>query len=288
MSKTIQTSMALLALIISQAAWSEPLYWKATKGDKEYLILGSVHMGIPEMYPMPETVMDYLTNSDGLITEITLSENANANLPLNSPILTQDAINKTQLKRLEDISIELGFTATSFIDRPAWQTAITLQLAQFAQLGFRQDLGIDLYFTQQAEQNGIPIIGLETMAFQLGLFTENDHISKMLLVDTVENWQQNKAMSQCLATSWQAGDVKQLEALSIESEISQSISEKFIYQRNRDWVKKLTSNTFLKDGRYLVVVGALHLIGEQNVISLLEKQGFQTHQLSKSERVDCP
>ncbi len=76
--------------------------------------------------------------------------------------------------------------------------------------------------------------------------------------------------------------------ISSESEIENLITEQFIYQRNQDWANKLNSISFLPDGRYLVVVGALHLVGQQNLLSLLSQKGFKVSQQSQSQQITCP
>ncbi|MEZ9706937.1 TraB/GumN family protein, partial [Vibrio breoganii] len=59
--------------------------------------------------------------------------------------------------------------------------------------------------------------------------------------------------------------------------------------RNIDWANKLSSNDWkLKTkGNYMIVVGTLHLIGEGNLIQLLEKKGFSVIQQSQSQSAQC-
>ena len=287
MAKALHTSVALFSLLFSYSAISEPLFWKASKGEREYVILGSVHMGKPDMYPLPSYIMNYLNDSDGLVTEVKLSESANPSLMNSEVPVTQDVLDPQQRQKLAQINNQLGYAPNAFLTAPAWQTAITLQMTQFSKLGFQQDLGIDTYITKQAERMNKPVYGLETVDFQLSLFTEDPNTGQLLLTDTIENWAENEKISQCLAKSWQAGDPVRLEALSKESEIDDQLSEQFIFQRNRDWTQKLDSATFLTKGRYLVVVGALHLVGEQSLIALLSKKGYAVSQISKTEPVTC-
>lgn len=279
-------AIAAMTSLLSHSVLSEPLYWHASKGNKEYLILGSIHMGVPDMYPMPSKVIEFLDNSDGLITEIKLSDSSAINLPKASS-LTQTVLTPKEKLSLENINTQLGFPKDLFLTSPAWQTAMTLQISQFAKIGFTSELGIDQYFTEQAQQKNRAIFGLETMAFQLGLFTEIPQIGPLLLKDTIANWSQYESLSLCLAKAWSAGDQEYLTKLSTESQTDKKVTEVFVTKRNHDWANKLDSAQFLADGRYLVVVGALHLVGEQNLISLLNDQGFKTRQLSKSKKVDC-
>jgi uncharacterized protein YbaP (TraB family) len=60
----------------------------------------------------------------------------------------------------------------------------------------------------------------------------------------------------------------------------EELNEVLVSGRNRRWAE--TISTWLDDERnYLIVVGALHLVGDQGVPALLEKRGFGIHQLSE-------
>ena len=52
-------------------------------------------------------------------------------------------------------------------------------------------------------------------------------------------------------------------------------------ERNRKWIPQIEQ---LLDDRddYLVVVGALHLVGTDSVIDLLERKGYKVKQLSRA------
>ena len=52
----------------------------------------------------------------------------------------------------------------------------------------------------------------------------------------------------------------------------------FLNDRNRDWATQI--QPFLQaDDAYLIFVGALHLVGPDNVLELLAQQGYQAEQL---------
>lgn len=285
MSTVIKTSLTLLSLLLSYSVAAEPLYFKAIKGDKELMILGSIHMGNEQMYPLPNAITTFLQNSDAVITEIKLSdETPSLNIDAKS---TNEVLNDEQKKQLEEINRQLGFGPKAFLTTPAWQTALTLQISQFSKMGFSQQLGIDTYITKQATNLNKTILSLESIEFQLGLFTNDPEVSQLLLTDTIENWQENVKVSECLVQSWQAGNKQQLAELALQSAIGEELGDQFIYQRNRDWADKLNTGSFIADGHYLVVVGALHLVGEDNLIELLSEKGFTVSQLSKESNIDC-
>jgi uncharacterized protein YbaP (TraB family) len=74
--------------------------------------------------------------------------------------------------------------------------------------------------------------------------------------------------------AWQSGDTVKLEKLLREgSQDSPELYQKLTTDRNRRWLPKITQ-MLNADGNYLVVVGALHLIGHDGVIDLLQRSGY--------------
>lgn len=287
MVRTLMTTFALLGLFSAAAGHAEPLYWQASKGNKQLLLLGSVHMGQPEMYPLPEPVGRFLATSDALILEADLTQAPSAQIAGEAETAAS-VLNASQQQKLHAISQELNLPAQLLLDLPAWQAAVSLQATYLSGLGYQPAYGVDSYLAQQATQQNIPLKALESVDFQLQLFTADKQTGRDLLIDAVDNWSRTKKQGQCLLKNWHAGDAEILLAMAEESELSSEMAERFIYRRNRDWADKLDSAEFLSaKGRYMVVVGALHLVGERSLIELLAARGYKVKQLSHPEPVDC-
>ena len=80
--------------------------------------------------------------------------------------------------------------------------------------------------------------------------------------------------SNAIVSAWQHGDTVKLEQLLREgSKESPDLYRLLTTERNRRWLPKITQ-LLNGDDNYLVVVGALHLIGHDGVIELLQRQGF--------------
>lgn len=68
--------------------------------------------------------------------------------------------------------------------------------------------------------------------------------------------------------------------------MSAELEAHMLTERNRDWAEKLTHPQFLpQQGKpYLVVVGTLHLIGKQSLLSILEQKALASSSLTKAKR----
>jgi len=87
---------------------------------------------------------------------------------------------------------------------------------------------------------------------------------------------------QDLKMAWREGDLDGIES----NEAVVSLREQFpeVYQtllldRNRDWMKQLNT-LFDDDAIEFVLVGAMHLVGDDGLIHQLKNSGFAIEQLN--------
>jgi hypothetical protein len=119
--------------------------------------------------------------------------------------------------------------------------------------------------------------------------TKQKDDGKEWLVSSLEEFDQTDRVVHCLIESWKAGDLAKLEAFAELSEMSPELEKAFLTDRNIDWANKLSANDWKLDskGNYLIVVGALHLVGEGNLLQLLKEKGFNVTQQSQSQQAQC-
>ena len=81
--------------------------------------------------------------------------------------------------------------------------------------------------------------------------------------------------------AWRYGDIAFLEAELLNSlRGHEELSDTLVTNRNRRWVSQISE--LLDDNEdYLVIVGALHLVGDIGVPRLLAEKGVQIQQLSE-------
>ncbi|MFV0450477.1 MAG: TraB/GumN family protein [Vibrio sp.] len=287
MSVITHTLGWLLPFVIF-SAHAEPLYWKATNDKVSLTIIGSVHVGEPSMFPLPQEIYKALSQSDGLIVESDTTNQQNIVYPPASKQAAQ-VLNQEQLFNLDQIINELGLNAQQIHQLPPWSAALSLQFLQLQKLGYQTQDGVDLHLMQKAADAKVPLVPLETMQFQIDLLTHQPEDGKELLVSIIDEWESNQAMTHCMIESWKAGDKLNLEKMMHLTEMSPEMEQAFVISRNQDWANKLSSGKFLptQQGQYVMIVGALHLIGEQNFIELLEQKGFKVSQQNRSKKANC-
>ena len=149
-------------------------------------------------------------------------------------------------------------------------------------IGFQPSLGVEMTMLQQATADGKPIEGLETVEEQLAFL---DGLSlpaqREMLLQTLEESERIGELVDELIEAWRHGDADTLAASLLGSIGTQEeLHETLVTGRNRRWAREISG--WLDDEQdYLVVVGALHLVGEDGVPALLASQGIGIHQLSE-------
>ena len=84
-----------------------------------------------------------------------------------------------------------------------------------------------------------------------------------------------------IVAAWRSGDTMALErellaGLKDQRELYQSI----LVRRNRNWARQILE--FTRDSRdYLIVVGTLHLVGRDSMLTMLDEQGFDSRQIGR-------
>jgi hypothetical protein len=168
----------------------------------------------------------------------------------------------------------------ALLDRFApWMVATTLLQLELAKRGFSPEFGIEQVLARRAAGDEKPVQGLETTAQQLELLAGMPMpMQRRFLVMTLDESANLDREIGELVEAWTEGDTATLaKLLSDEFDEFPDLYRRLTVDRNRAWVGRLAD---LLDDRddYLVVVGALHLVGENSVVDLLEQRGYEVVQ----------
>ena len=264
--------------------------WRIAGETNSIYLLGSIHLLREQDHPLPGVIDTAYDDADVIVMEIDMDDV--------DPVYTQAAFNRAGVRQdgttLRDLMGEEAFAAASeaaaAIDIPLdlleksepWLAAITVELMLLYRIGFDPALGVEMTMTQRAAADGKPIEGLETIDEQLAFLDglPLDAQREMLLQVLSEGAAMSESIDD-LIEAWHHGDTATLEDALLDSTAGlDELNEVLVNSRNRRWAE--TISTWLEDEQdYLIVVGALHLVGEQGVPALLEKRGFGIHQLSE-------
>lgn len=164
------------------------------------------------------------------------------------------------------------------IFKPAMlSTQIAIMQAMSIFKDFDPTKQIDTFLQQMAKEKGMEVKGFETADYQLQLVFgtpisyQAQDLMKMLKDETAY-----MEYSQMLANLYSRQDIDGLFELMNDPRlgITKYEAETQIYRRNMTWMEQLKD--ILPEGGTFIVVGAGHLPGENGLLALLRKIGYNT------------
>lgn len=255
------------------------------------VLFGTIHMGLPEFFPLDDSVTRALAASSTLALEIDPTvQTAEMTAAMQRTALSTPAMAATMppalAPRLARQLEALGMPPTLSTQLKPWMLVMTLTTVEYAKLGYRPDLGIDTQLAQLAHSRNIKVIGLETIAGQLDLFDRLPVADQWTILDeTLASLDSGEAAQevQSVTNGWARADRAALDALARQYEQDERLSSRilqrrFLTERNGPMADKL--DVLLKrESNTMAAVGLMHLIGKDSLPALLRAKGLRVEQL---------
>ena len=280
---------AIAATPAASAAAERSVVWSVRGEHNTVYLFGSIHVLRPGDVGLPRAAETAYDDAEQLVMEIDMDDPAVAD-PL---ALASQMQRYAQLPAGQSLESALGadYPAVATHLREAgldpalldgfapWFVGMMVLQLEIARRGFDPAHGIEQQVTDRAVADRKPIRGLETPADQfavLGGLSLPEQ--KRFLLMALEETEQTDARLDQLLNAWRSGDTVTLaRVLSEEFDEFPELYRPLTEERNRAWVEQLAG--LLDDGDdYLVVVGALHLVGRNSVVDLLRQRGYRVTQ----------
>jgi len=134
---------------------------------------------------------------------------------------------------------------------------------------------MDMWIQTRAKETNRPVLSLETMQDQAELLFNSSSIERQteMLLQYIRMEQKSvDAESEKLEKCYSQQNLECLVELMQSSDYSDIEKNLLLRDRNLRWIPQLEDN--MKKQSSFVAVGALHLAGDQGLISLLQNQGY--------------
>jgi uncharacterized protein YbaP (TraB family) len=167
-----------------------------------------------------------------------------------------------------------------------WYAAMTIEIMMLDRIGFNPTLGIEMYMMSKAQDDGKRIDGFETVEEQIQFLDGMSmQAQRDMLMSTLTESAKLGEMMDELIDAWRHGDVAHLESGMLDDLAKhEELNKALVTDRNSRWVDRI-EGLLDDDDDYLIVVGALHLIGRDGVPKQLERSGYTVRQLSEPPSV---
>jgi hypothetical protein len=239
-------------------------------------------------HPIPSAIYDAYADAEVLIMELDMDDlDPVAEQALATDLgLIQDGRTLRDLMgpglyaEAEILADALQIPLTLLDKSEPWYAAITVEIMMLMRVGFSPMHGIEFHLSEYAKRDNKEIRGLETTRQQLEILDSLSSGSQrdMLIQALTESMDLANVMDE-LVDAWRYGDVEFLEnSLLAEMQEYDELHQAIVLDRNINWVGQIQELLDDQDD-YLIVVGALHLVGEEGVPQLLSQRGHAVSQL---------
>lgn len=287
---------AALLLAATLATWpafadadGRSVVWSVRGERNTVYLFGSIHVLRPGDVGLPRAAETAYQDAEQVVMEIDMDDPAVAD-PLAMAAQMQRYAQLPAGQSLESV-LGTDYPAVAAYLREAgldpvlldgfapWFVGMMVLQFEVAKRGFDPAHGIEQQVAERAVTDRKPIRGLETPADQFAVLAGLSlPEQRRFLLMALEETDQTDAKLDQLLRAWRNGDTAALAAaLSEEFDEFPELYRPLTEDRNRAWVEQLAE---LLDDRddYLVVVGALHLVGRNSVVELLRQRGYRVTQ----------
>jgi uncharacterized protein YbaP (TraB family) len=265
----------LFGIVLILSSWpaladtkSHPVtLWHAQGVSNSVYLLGSIHLLRAEDHPLPSIIDAAYEDAEILVMELDMDDLDgaatqrlfNENGVLRDGTTLRDLMGE-ELYRRAAIAAEASDIPIDLLAKSEpWLAAITVEMMALYRIGFDPKMGVELHMTSLAI-----------------LQAQRD-----MLLQTLEDSADMAESIDDMIRAWRHGDIEFLETQLLDSLAEhEELNDALVTNRNLRWASQIDE---LLDDRddYLIIVGALHLVGEDGVPNLLAQRGVKIRQLSE-------
>lgn len=260
---------------------SEGVFYRIQENDQTIYLFGSIHVGDQSLYPLHDQIDEAFEEADHLAVEIDISdinelEAQQAMMQQGmyldgttlSDVIDDDIFNET-VTHLSGIGLQ-----EPLLDQfQPWFVSMLLSEVALEKTEFTGDDGIDIHFIDRANDKDLPIISLESFESQMDSISsapEDEQIER--LENTLDSFDiYGEELTQMIRI-WRSGNTDTFAQLR---EMDNDVEQFAMDERDLAMTEKIEEFLTKDDGdTYFIVVGALHLAGENSIVDLLEDRGY--------------
>jgi len=271
------------------------LLWEIQGDDLERssYLFGTIHMIPEEDYVLTKATQTAFDKSEKIVFEIDTEEMMNpmnmmglmSKMYMNNDTSLSDLLSDKEYKIISDHFDDLGipFVFLSKI-KPMFLTVLAGEDMQNMDTSSGFSLGGDgiksyeLELTERAKIQEKSIEGLETAEFQMSLFDSIPYSAQaQMLVETIRSEKDTTAKDGTfdeMIKLYLDQDITGMQSMiSDDSSGISGYEDLLLLKRNRNWIPVIEG--LIKENATFFAIGAGHLGGEEGVIALLRKAGYQ-------------
>jgi uncharacterized protein YbaP (TraB family) len=277
-----------LLLVSSLPVHAESSVWTVEKDGYRLFIGGTIHMLSESDYPLPEAFEKaYLESAEVVLeTDMQKLQSPEFQTTMMRQLSYPDGQNlrqvlkKSTYQALEQFFTPRGIPMSTVVGFKPGMVATMMTMVELQRLGLA-GIGVDAYFSTKSIGDQKKLGQLETVESQIA-FIANMGIGqedKMLLY-SLADIEKLPTLMRSMKRAWRQGDISKLKELGITPFKNDfpEIHKALLIDRNNAWMPQI--ETMLKTRAVeFVLVGALHLAGEDGLLTQLATRGYTVRKL---------
>ncbi|HEY2494030.1 MAG TPA: TraB/GumN family protein [Paenibacillus sp.] len=269
---------------------AEGLMWKVTNGKNTLYLLGSVHLGITDMYPMHKSIREAFHASDDLWVEVDIVNGDmgyfTEKMAYSDGTTLKDHVSVGTYEKLQKVLTKLELPVDIFDTFKPFAVSNNLSMFGYldnpAESEIATATGIDGYFLAKAMLTGKPIYELEGIKLQADLFAnvnaEQQEKELNVMLDDVLSETGGKEAAKSLKEmqlAWVDGDLEGMTKTLSTGLAEGEANQRLIGERDKNMAGKL-AELLEREGENtsFVVVGSAHYAMKGMVVDLLKEKGY--------------
>lgn len=277
--------LSLFSLSITSLAKTS--IWQVSNGKNTVYLGGTFHMLKPSDYPLPVEFEQVYKKVNWLVFETDIAK-------LDSPEFQQKFLQAMSLPSGKILADKLSAKAYSGLIRYAAKNnmdtgqlqqykpqmiGLIISLKELKKFGLTAQ-GVDDYMADKAKQDGKIITKLESIDEQIHYIANmskgNESALILQTLDDVEDLPKDLTL---LSQAWRFGDKSSLENVGIKPMMADYplVYRSLLVERNNNWLPKIERLMNHPESKF-ILVGALHLVGEDGLLEQLKRKGYHVKQ----------
>jgi len=259
----------------------QALLWKVSGNglEKPSYLFGTIHVICERDMVMKESFKNALSNSEKVVLE----------LDMDDPQLMQKMQQLSVSEGMKNFSDQLKEDEKELINQfltknyggslqqfGILKPFIVMTMVYPTYIDCKMPSAYESVFTQMAKERQMEVVGLETVAFQMGIFDQiptNEQID--MLVKSVKDSTQTKKDLSDMISAYQNQNISKLNQLVKDTPEYAKYEDLLLNDRNKSWIAKIEEH--MQDQSSFIAVGAAHLAGSEGVIQLLREKGYEVN-----------
>tara|TARA_B110000211_G_scaffold122404_1_gene141167 strand:- start:932 stop:1807 length:876 start_codon:yes stop_codon:yes gene_type:complete len=285
----VRLSLIITALLLSCFSYAQTSIWQVSNDKNTVYLGGTFHMLKPSDSPLPQEFEHIYKKVNWLVFETDISKLDSTEFEtkfMKTMSLPSGQILADQLSP-QAYSGLIHYAAKNGIDTGHWQrfkpqmVCLMISLQELNKLGLTAQ-GVEQYLGDKALLEGKKITELETIDEQIHyVATMGQGNETALIMQTLEDLKTLPNDLDTMSTAWRTGDVQSLFNTGIQPMMENypEVYRSLLVERNNNWLPRIEQLIKQPDEKF-ILVGALHLIGEDGLLQQLAQRGYQVQPFS--------